>query len=175
MANAAKAPVNEELQTDGYVEKLVAMNRTAKVVKGGRVFGFSALMVVGDGNGKIGFAIGKAREVPAAIKKATDKARRNMVQIDLNKHTLHYEVIGRHGACKVWMKPASEGTGLIAGSAMRAVFEVMGIENILAKCIGSARPINIVRATIEGLTSIQTPEQVAARRGKTVAEILGEE
>ena len=176
MSRAAKSHNKQDnAQTDGYVEKLVAMNRTAKVVKGGRVFGFSALMVIGDGNGKIGFAIGKAREVPAAIKKATEKARRNMVQIELNNKTLHYEVIGRHGACKVWMSPASEGTGLIAGSAMRAVFEVMGIENILAKCIGSARPINIVRATLAGLTSIQTPEQVAARRGKTVAEILGDD
>lgn len=167
------AAIPNDMQTDGYQEKLVAMNRTAKVVKGGRVFGFSALIVVGDGNGKVGFGLGKAKEVPVAIQKATEKAKRNMVHIKLHRDTLQHELIGRHGAVKVWMKPASDGTGIIAGSAMRAIFEVMGVKNILSKCVGSGRPINIVRATISGLVNMQTPKKVAAKRGKTVAEILG--
>ncbi len=165
----------EEPQSDGIIEKLVHVARTAKVVKGGRVFGFSALVVVGDGEGKIGFGRGKGKEVPACIQKATENARRNMVKVELKDGTLYHEVLGRHGASRVWMKPASEGTGIIAGSAMRAVFEVMGVKNVLAKCIGSTTPVNIVRATIQGLTSISTPEATAARRGKTVAEILGED
>jgi small subunit ribosomal protein S5 len=158
--------------TDGMVEKLVAVKRTAKVVKGGRIFGFSALVVAGDGEGKVGIGRGKGREVPMAIQKATEDARRNMVQIYLKNNTLQHPVKARHGASRVVMLPASEGTGIIAGNAMRAVFEVMGIENILAKCIGSSNPINVVRATIKGLQEMATPEGVAAKRGKTVEEIL---
>ena len=158
---------NEDL-----LEKLVAVNRVAKVVKGGRIFGFAALAVVGDGNGKVGFGRGKAREVPIAIQKAMEKARRNMISVPLNEETLHYAVTASHGAAKVHMEPASEGTGIIAGGAMRAVFEVVGIHNVLAKSIGSTNPVNVVRATIKGLKSIASPEQRAAKRGKTVAEII---
>ncbi len=157
---------------EGLREKLVAVNRVAKVVKGGRQFGFAALTVVGDGNGKVGFGRGKSREVPLAIQKAMENARRNMVSVPLNGGTLHYAVTAQHGAAKVFMQPASEGTGIIAGGAMRAVFEVVGIQNVLAKCIGSTNPINVVRATLKGLQSIVSPEYIAAKRGKTVAEIL---
>lgn len=158
--------------SDGIIEKLVAVNRTAKVVKGGRIFSFSGLVVVGDGEGKIGFGRGKAHEVPIAIQKATEDARRNMVQVYLNGTTLYHKVVGRHGASKVLMLPASEGTGIIAGNAMRAVFEVIGVENILAKCIGSTNPVNVVQATIKGLLGMSTPESVAAKRGKTIKEIV---
>lgn len=161
--------------TDGIQEKLVAVRRTAKVVKGGRVFGFSALVVAGDGEGKVGFGLGKAREVPVAIQKATEDARRSMTQINLKGNTLHHPMKGVHGASEVLMMPASEGTGVIAGNAMRAVFEVMGVENVLAKCVGSFNPINVIHATINGLKKMQTPESVAAKRGKTVQEILGDE
>lgn len=161
-----------ELTTDGIQEKLVNVRRTAKVVKGGRVFGFSALVVAGDGDGKVGFGIGKAREVPIAIQKATENARRSMVQIHLAGNTLQHPVIDRHISSKVIMLPASEGTGIIAGNAMRAVFEVMGIENVLGKCIGSTNPINVVQATIKALQTMATPESTAAKRGKTVAEIM---
>lgn len=157
---------------DGLQEKLVAVNRVAKVVKGGRQFGFTALTVVGDGDGKIGFGYGKAKEVPIAIQKAMEKARRNMLQIPLKDGTLFYPMVGIHGAAKVHMQPASEGTGIIAGGAMRAVFEVLGVRNVLAKCIGSRNPINVVRATLSGLSSMQSPETVASKRGKTVEEIV---
>ena len=153
-------------------EKLVAVNRVAKVVKGGRQFGFAALTVVGDGNGKVGFGRGKSREVPLAIQKAMENARRNMVSVPLNGTTLHYAVTAQHGAAKVFMQPASDGTGIIAGGAMRAVFEVAGIQNVLAKCIGSTNPINVVRATLKGLLSIASPDHIAAKRGKTIADIL---
>ncbi|HHC72412.1 MAG TPA: 30S ribosomal protein S5 [Thiotrichales bacterium] len=159
--------------TDGLLEKLVAVNRVAKVVKGGRQFGFTALTVVGDGNGSVGFGYGKAREVPLAIQKAMEKARKNMRKVHLNEGTLQYPIMARHGASKVYMQPASEGTGIIAGGAMRAVFEVVGVHNVLAKCIGSRNPINVVRATINGLTGIHSPEDVAAKRGKRVEEITG--
>lgn len=159
---------NEDLQ-----EKLVAVNRVAKVVKGGRQFGFAALTVVGDGNGKVGFGRGKSREVPVAIQKAMEDARRNMVSVPLNEGTLHYAVTARHGAAKVHMEPASEGTGIIAGGAMRAVFEVVGVHNVLAKSIGSTNPINVVRATIKGLQGIESPEKIAAKRGKKVEELTG--
>ena len=158
---------------DGLLEKLVAVNRVAKVVKGGRQFGFTALTVVGDGNGKVGFGYGKAREVPLAIQKAMEKARKNMQSVDLTEGTLQHALNGRHGASHVYMQPASEGTGIIAGGAMRAVFEVVGVHNVLAKCIGSRNPINVVRATIRGLTEMKSPEAVAAKRGKKVDEILG--
>jgi small subunit ribosomal protein S5 len=158
-------------QEDGYQEKLVSMRRTAKVVKGGRVFGFDALIVTGDGNGRVGFGRGKSKEVPLAIQKATENARRNMVFIELNGTTLHHPMVSVHGASKVFMKPASDGTGVIAGNAMRAVFEVVGVQNVLAKCIGSTNPINVVHATIKGLRDMATPESVAEKRGKTVEEI----
>lgn len=158
--------------SDGILEKLVSVRRTAKVVKGGRVFGFSALVVAGDGEGKVGYGRGKAREVPIAIQKATEDARRNMIQIQLKDTTLQHPVKARHGASKVIMLPASEGTGIIAGSAMRAVFEVMGIRNILAKCIGSTNPVNVVRATIRGLQAMSSPELVAAKRNKEIKEVV---
>ena len=156
----------------GLIEKLVGIRRVAKVVKGGRVFGFSALTVVGDGEGRVGFGQGKAREVPVAIQKAMDEARRNMNTVVLDGHTLQHPVTSRYGAAKVYMQPASEGTGVIAGGAMRAVFDVVGVHNVLAKSIGSTNPLNVVRATIKGLTDMNNPEAVAAKRGKTVAEIM---
>ena len=159
--------------SDGYIEKLVTINRVAKVVKGGRIFGFAALTVVGDGNGRVGFGRGKAREVPVAVQKAMDDARKNMKPVTLKGGTLQYPVTGVHGAAKVVMLPASEGTGIIAGGAMRAVFEAVGVHNVLAKCIGSNNPINVVRATFKGLTGMTTPDMVAAKRGKTVEEIVG--
>ena len=158
---------NEDLQ-----EKLVAVNRVAKVVKGGRIFGFAALTVVGDGNGRVGIGRGKSREVPLAIQKAMEDARRNMVSVPLNEGTLHYPVLAEFGAAKIYMKPASEGTGIIAGGAMRAVFEVVGVHNVLAKSNGSTNPINVVRATIEGLKSMSSPEYIAAKRGKRVEEVM---
>ena len=154
-------------------EKLVQVNRVAKVVKGGRIFGFTALTVVGDGEGRVGFGRGKAREVPIAIQKAMDAARKNMVSVPLNGTTLQYPVTARHGGSKVYMQPASEGTGIIAGGAMRAVLEVAGIQNVLAKCYGSTNPVNVVRATVNGLKAMQSPDAVAAKRGKSVEEILG--
>jgi len=168
MANFDVPSSNDDLQ-----EKLVAVNRVAKVVKGGRQFGFSALTVVGDGKGRVGFGSGKAREVPVAIQKALEKARKNMITVNLNGDTLQYALEGKHGAAKVFMKPASEGTGIIAGGAMRAVFEVVGIHNVLAKCIGTNNPTNVVRATIQGLEDMNSPEEVAAKRGKKVDEITG--
>lgn len=158
--------------SDELQEKLVAIRRVAKVVKGGRQFGFSALAVVGDGEGKVGFGSGKAREVPAAIQKAMEDARRNMISVALSENTLQYPITATHGAAKVFMQPASPGTGVIAGGAMRAVFEVLGIHNVLAKCIGSSNPVNVVRATINGLGQMASPESVAAKRGKSVQEIL---
>jgi len=155
------------------MEKLVAVNRVAKVVKGGRQFGFTALTVVGDGNGKVGFGYGKAREVPLAIQKAMEKARANLTTVSIKNGTLQYTLNARHGAAKVYMQPASEGTGVIAGGAMRAVFEAVGVHNVLAKCNGSRNPINLVRATINGLKSMKAPEEIAAKRGKTVEEITG--
>jgi small subunit ribosomal protein S5 len=158
---------------DDLMEKLVAVNRVAKVVKGGRQFGFTALTVVGDGNGKVGFGYGKAREVPLAIQKAMEKARANLTSVAIVNGTLQYPLKARHGAAKVYMQPASEGTGVIAGGAMRAVFEAVGVHNVLAKCNGSRNPINLVRATISGLQSMKSPQDIAAKRGKTVEEITG--
>lgn len=152
-------------------EKLVNVNRVAKVVKGGRQFGFSALTVVGDGNGKVGMGRGKAREVSIAIQKAMEDARKNMMLMELNEHTLHYAVTSRHGASMVYMQPASDGTGIIAGGAMRAVFEVLGVHNVLAKSYGSRNPINVVSATIRGLKTMRSPKQVARRRGKQLQDI----
>lgn len=156
-----------------YEEKLITVKRTAKVVKGGRIFGFSALTVVGDGKGRVGIGSGKAREVPDAIKKAMENAKRNIIQVPMKGNTLHHTVIAHHGASKVFMKPASEGTGVIAGGAMRAIFEVAGIQNVLAKCYGSTNPVNVVRATIKGLSNSYSPESIAEKRGKALSEILG--
>ncbi len=151
---------------EGLQEKLVAVRRVAKVVKGGRQFGFTALTVVGDGNGRIGYGLSKAREVPVAIQKSMEQARKNMRKVSLNGDTLHYAISTSTGAAKVFMQPASQGTGIIAGGAMRAVFEVVGVHNVLAKCIGTNNPINVVRATIKGLTEIRDPRVLAVRRGK---------
>jgi len=166
------ARVESQVQGDGLLEKLVTVNRVAKVVKGGRQFGFTALTVVGDGEGRVGYGYGKAREVPAAIQKAMESARKNMISVALNEGTLQYPLTARHGAAKVYMQPASEGTGIIAGGAMRAVFEVVGVHNVLAKCIGSSNPMNVLRATIRGLEAMRSPEEVASKRGKSVKEIL---
>jgi small subunit ribosomal protein S5 len=158
---------------EGLQEKLVQVNRVAKVVKGGRIFAFTALTVVGDGAGKVGFGRGKSREVPAAIQKAMEAARRNMIEVDLNGDTIHYAIKARHGASHVYMQPASQGTGIIAGGAMRAVLELAGVHNVLAKCYGSTNPVNVVRATFNALKEITSPDMIAAKRGKTVEEILG--
>lgn len=158
---------------EGLQEKLIQVNRVAKVVKGGRIFGFTALTAVGDGKGKVGFGRGKAREVPLAIQKAMEAARRNMISVNLDGDTLQYPIKARHGASKIYMQPASEGTGVIAGGAMRAVLELAGVHNVLAKCYGSTNPVNVVRATFKGLQQMRSPEEVAAKRGKSVEEIIG--
>ena len=157
-------------QVDALEEKLVQVNRVAKVVKGGRIFGFTALTVVGDGNGRVGFGRGKAKEVPIAIQKAMENARRSMVEVELNNTTLWYPVKAKHGSANVYKQPASEGTGIIAGGAMRAVLELAGVQNVLAKCYGSTNPVNVVRATINALSAMESPETVAARRGKKVEQ-----
>ena len=156
---------------DEFIEKLVAVNRTAKVVKGGRQFGFTALTVVGDGAGRVGYGFGKAREVPVAISKAMAQARKNLINVALRDDTLYYAVKGAHGATRVLMQPASEGTGVIAGGGMRAVLECVGVRNVLAKSYGSRNPINVVRATINALASVRSPEEIAAKRGKTLEEL----
>jgi small subunit ribosomal protein S5 len=167
------ARIEKNQSADEFTEKLVAVNRTAKVVKGGRQFGFTALTVVGDGGGRVGFGFGKAREVPVAISKAMAQARKNLVHVSLKKGTLFYSVRGAHGATRVLMQPASDGTGVIAGGAMRAVLECVGVRNVLAKSYGSRNPINVVRATIEALSAVRSPDDIAAKRGKTVEEITG--
>jgi small subunit ribosomal protein S5 len=167
------ARMEKNQSADEFTEKLVAVNRTAKVVKGGRQFGFTALTVVGDGGGRVGFGFGKAREVPVAISKAMAQARKNLVHVSLKKGTLFYAVRGAHGATRVLMQPASDGTGVIAGGAMRAVLECVGVRNVLAKSYGSRNPINVVRATIEALSAVRSPDDIAAKRGKTVEEITG--
>ena len=168
----ARAAQSEE-RSDGLREKMVAVNRVTKVVKGGRILGFAALTVVGDGDGGVGMGKGKAREVPVAVQKAMEEARRRMVKISLKSGTLQHTVIGQHGASKVLIQPAAEGTGIIAGGPMRAVFEVMGVQNVLAKCFGSTNPYNVVRATLNALTTMNTPAEVAAKRGKSIEEIRG--
>lgn len=169
MAYRDQPDKNEE----GMQEKLIQVNRVAKVVKGGRIFGFTALTAVGDGNGRIGFGRGKAREVPLAIQKAMEAARRNMITVSLDGHTLQYPIKAKHGASKVYMQPASEGTGVIAGGAMRAILELAGVQNVLAKCYGSTNPVNVVRATFNGLRDMRSPEDIAGKRGKSVEEIVG--
>ncbi|MHB8414850.1 MAG: 30S ribosomal protein S5 [Acidiferrobacteraceae bacterium] len=163
-----------DVRSDNLQEKLIGINRVAKVVKGGRQFGFAALTVVGDGAGRVGIGRGKAREVPVAVQKAMDDARRNLIRVSLKEGTLHYGVTANHGASRVVMRPASEGTGIIAGGAMRAVFEVAGVRNVLAKCLGSTNPVNVVRATLKALQLIKSPADFAAKRGKTVKNITGE-
>jgi len=163
---------NREEIDDGMIEKLIAVNRVSKTVKGGRQFTFTALTVVGDGNGKVGFGYGKAREVPVAIQKSMEHARKSMANVDLNNGTLWHTVKAGHGAARVFMQPASEGTGVIAGGAMRAVLEAVGVKNVLAKAVGSRNPINLVRATMKGLTDIRSPSQIAAKRGKKVEDLV---
>ena len=162
---------NREEMDDGMIEKLIAVNRVSKTVKGGRQFTFTALTVVGDGNGKVGMGYGKAREVPVAIQKSMEYARKSFVNVDLNNGTLWHAVKSGHGAARVFMQPASEGTGVIAGGAMRAVLEAVGVKNVLAKAVGSRNPINLVRATLRGLGETHSPTKIAAKRGKKVEDI----
>jgi small subunit ribosomal protein S5 len=171
MARMQSRTQGGEQRSDGLREKMVAVNRVTKVVKGGRILSFAALTVVGDGDGAVGMGKGKAREVPVAVQKAFEEARRGMIRVKLKNGTLQHAVIGRHGSSKVVMLPASEGTGIIAGGPMRAVFEVVGVTNVLAKCIGSTNPYNVVRATLDGLRKMNSPSEIAAKRGKSVDEI----
>ena len=168
-----QARVGGEERDDGLKEKMIAVNRVTKVVKGGRILGFAALTVVGDGDGGIGMGKGKSREVPVAAQKAMEEARRKMAKVSLKNGTVHHTVMGRHGATTVMIQPAPEGTGIIAGGAMRAVFEVVGVTNVVAKAHGSTNPYNIVRATIDGLSKVNTPAEIAAKRGLSVDQILG--
>ena len=170
---ARTAPTNNEERGDGLREKMISVNRVTKVVKGGRIMGFAALTVVGDGDGGIGMGKGKSREVPVAAQKAMEEARRKMAKVSLKNGTVHHTVMGRHGATTVMIQPAPEGTGIIAGGAMRAVFEVVGVTNVVAKAHGSTNPYNIVRATIDGLSKVNTPSEIAAKRGLSVDQILG--
>jgi small subunit ribosomal protein S5 len=158
---------------DGMREKMIAVNRVTKVVKGGRIMGFAALAVVGDGDGRIGMGKGKSKEVPVAVQKAMEEARRKMIKVTLKNGTLQHTVTGTHGASSVLMSPAKDGTGVIAGGPMRAIFEVMGVTNVVAKSNGSTNPYNMVRATLNGLSKMNTPSEIAAKRGKSVEEILG--
>lgn len=162
-----------EREENEIIERLVGINRVAKVVKGGRRFGFAALVVVGDGKGKVGHGHAKAREVPEAIKKATEQAKRKMIRVPLREgRTIHHDVYGRHGAGKVWLRSAPAGTGIIAGGPMRAVFEAVGIQDVVAKAVGSSNPYSMVNATFEALSGIQSPRHVAARRNKKIGEIV---
>jgi small subunit ribosomal protein S5 len=165
--------VQDEGRDDGLKEKMISVNRVTKVVKGGRILGFAALTVVGDGDGRIGMGKGKAREVPVAVQKAMEQARRNMIKVALKNGTIHHNLRGEHGSAKVLMAPAKAGDGIIAGGPMRAVFEVMGITDIVAKSLGSTNPYNMVRATLDALKHSSTPAEIAAKRGKTVEEIFG--
>jgi small subunit ribosomal protein S5 len=172
MAKEQRKHADQE-RDDGMREKMIAVNRVSKVVKGGRTMSFAALTVVGDGDGRIGMGKGKAREVPVAVQKAMEQARRGLIKVALKNGTLHHTVVGKHGASTVLISPAAEGTGVIAGGPMRAIFDVMGVRNVVAKSLGSSNPYNMVRATLNGLRACSTPAEVAAKRGKTVEEILG--
>jgi len=163
----------QEERDDGLREKMVSVNRVTKVVKGGRILGFAALTVVGDGDGGIGMGKGKSREVPVAVQKAMNEARAKMAKVALKNGTIQHSVVGKHGAAVVLMQPAPSGTGIIAGGAMRAVFEVMGVTDVICKCLGSTNPYNVVRATLQGLFRTSTASEIAAKRGKTVEDILG--
>jgi small subunit ribosomal protein S5 len=165
--------MQKEERDDGMIEKMIAVNRVTKVVKGGRIMGFAALAVVGDGDGRISMGKGKSKEVPVAVQKAMEECRRNLFKVNLKNGTLHHAVIGTHGAAKVLMRPAVEGTGIIAGGAMRAVFEAVGVRDVSAKCLGSSNPYNVVRATLNGLRALNAPSEIAAKRGKNLDEILG--
>ena len=169
----ARVEQQQEEKSDGLREKMISVNRVTKVVKGGRILGFAALTVVGDGDGGIGMGKGKSREVPVAVQKAMEEARRKMAKVSLKNGTVHHTVMGRHGATTVMIQPAPDGTGIIAGGAMRAVFEVVGVTNVVAKAHGSTNPYNIVRATIDGLSKVNTPAEIAAKRGLSVEQILG--
>lgn len=171
MAKNPKNAVAEE-QDDGIREKMIAVNRVTKVVKGGRILGFAALTVVGDGDGRIGMGKGKSREVPVSVQKAMDQARRAMEKVPLRNGTIFHAVEGHHGASRVMLHPAPEGTGVIAGGPMRAIFDVMGIRNIVAKSHGSSNPYNMVRATLDALSKLRSPSEIAAKRGKTVEELI---
>ena len=168
----AKMQGKAEGPEDGLREKMIAINRVTKVVKGGRIMGFAALTVVGDGDGRIGMGKGKSKEVPVAVQKAMEEARRNLMKVSLKGGTIHHQVFGQHGAASVMMSPAPKGTGIIAGGPMRAVFEVVGITDIVAKSHGSSNPYNMVRATLDALSACTTPADVAAKRGKSVEEIF---
>jgi len=167
-----QARVGAEERDDGLKEKMIAVNRVTKVVKGGRILGFAALTVVGDGDGRIGMGKGKSREVPVAVQKAMEEARRKMIKVSLKGGTLHHTVHGQHGASKVYLSPAVDGTGIIAGGPMRAIFEVVGVQNVVAKSHGSSNPYNLVRATLDALQKMTTPAEIAAKRGKTVEELF---
>ncbi|HUH60141.1 MAG TPA: 30S ribosomal protein S5 [Candidimonas sp.] len=173
MAKAQGKHAVEKENDDGMREKMIAVNRVSKVVKGGRTMSFAALTVVGDGDGRIGMGKGKAREVPVAVQKAMEQARRGLVKVALKNGTLYHTVVGKHGAATVMISPAPEGTGVIAGGPMRAIFDVMGVRNVVAKSLGSSNPYNMVRATLNGLRACSTPADVAAKRGKSVEDILG--
>ncbi len=162
-----------EASEDGLKEKMIAVNRVTKVVKGGRILGFAALTVVGDGDGRIGMGKGKSKEVPVAVTKAMQDARRNMIKVSLKEGSIHHKVVGEHGASHVLVAPAPPGTGIIAGGPMRAVFEVMGVTDIVAKSLGSTNPYNLVRATLDALKRTSTPAEIAAKRGKSIEEIFG--
>jgi small subunit ribosomal protein S5 len=169
----SKVAAGGEEKQDDLREKMIAVNRVTKVVKGGRILGFAALTVVGDGDGKVGMGKGKSREVPVAVQKAMEQARRNLLSVSLKNGTLQHAIVGKHGASTVYISPAVEGTGVIAGGPMRAIFEVLGVRNVVAKSFGSTNPYNMVRATLNGLMSVRTPSEIAAKRGKTVEDILG--
>jgi small subunit ribosomal protein S5 len=169
----ARSETNERADSE-FVDKLVSINRVAKVVKGGRRFGFAALVVVGDQKGRVGYGSGKAREVPEAIRKATERAKRNVIRVPLRRgRTLHHDVEGRHGAGKVLLRAADAGTGIIAGGPMRAVFETLGVQDVVAKSIGTSNPHNMIKATFDALQNLMSPRHVAAKRGKKVGEIIG--
>ncbi|RJG07321.1 30S ribosomal protein S5 [Noviherbaspirillum cavernae] len=173
MAKMQAKPQQGEERDDGMREKMIAVNRVTKVVKGGRIMGFAALAVVGDGDGRIGMGKGKSKEVPVAVQKAMEEARRKMIKVTLKNGTLQHTVTGKHGASSVMISPAKDGTGVIAGGPMRAIFEVMGVTNVVAKSNGSTNPYNMVRATLDGLSKMNTPSEIAAKRGKSIEEILG--